>query len=133
MEETFHQLQPDVLLPAYDGSLTQQVRTWARDSAKDLLLIYGQLDPWSGGAMDAPTQPTSARFFVPNATHGAQLGKLPAAERQAALDHATRMLGAQPVMAMAHLAQGAGANRAQLIARHAKRELAVLVRHRQHR
>jgi hypothetical protein len=123
MEQNFREAQPGVALPAYDGTLTQAVRTWAKDSATNLLLIYGQLDPWSGGAMDAPTQPTSARFFVPNATHGAGLMKLPAAERQVALDHATRMLGVPPVMTMAHLAQAAGANRVQITSQKAKRAL----------
>ena len=120
MEDYFKESLPEVDLPAYNGGLTQQVRAWAKTDAKNMLLIYGQYDPWSGGAMDAPTQESSARYFVPAATHGAQMMRLPTAERTAALGHATRMLGVQPVMAMAHLATGAGANRAQIVEQHAR-------------
>jgi hypothetical protein len=117
MEDNFHEMFPDVALPAYDGTITHAVRTWARDSAEDLLLIYGRLDPWSGGAMDAPTKATSGRYFVPNATHAAQLMQLAAADREAALAHATRMFGVPTTMGMQPIAALAGANRAALLAR----------------
>ncbi|HTL37929.1 MAG TPA: S28 family serine protease, partial [Kofleriaceae bacterium] len=72
MEQSFNEVYPDVALPAYNGSVTASVRTWAQ-TADNVLLIYGELDPWSGGAMDASAKPTSARYFVPGANHGAQI------------------------------------------------------------
>jgi hypothetical protein len=116
MEDNFREMFPAVTLPAYDGTVTHAVRAWARDSAENLLLIYGQYDPWSGGAMETPTKATSARFFVPNATHNAQLMKLVPAERTAALAHATRMFGVSPVMTMAAMADAAATNRAAILA-----------------
>ncbi|MDQ3339632.1 MAG: hypothetical protein M4D80_31075 [Myxococcota bacterium] len=116
MEDNFHEMFPAVLLPAYDGTVTHAARAWARDSAENLLMIYGQYDPWSGGAMDAPTKATSARFFVPAATHGAQLLKLIPSERAAALAHATRMFGVEPEMPMAPMASAAATNRAAILA-----------------
>jgi hypothetical protein len=114
MEDNFHEMFPDVTLPAYDGAITHAVRTWARERANDLLLIYGQYDPWTGGAMDAPERPSSARFFVPGATHGAQLLKLGAPDRAAALAIATRMFGVEPLMTP--MAAVAGAQRDSILA-----------------
>jgi hypothetical protein len=116
MEDEFHEMLPAVTLPAYDGTVTHAARAWARDSAENLLLIYGEYDPWSGGAMETPTKPTSARFFVPSATHGAQLLNLIPSERVSALAHATRMFGVEPVMPMAHMASAAATNRAAILA-----------------
>jgi hypothetical protein len=128
MEDYFHAMFPAVILPAYDGTVTHAVRTWARDSAENLLLIYGEYDPWSGGAMETPTKPTSARFFVPAATHNSQLLKLIPSERVSALAHATRMFGVEPVMSMAHMASAAATNRAAILAgkmRHAMTQLTL--------
>jgi len=130
MEDNFHEMFPDVTLPAYDGAITHAVRTWARESAEDLLLVYGQYDPWSGGAMDAPERPTSARFFVPNATHGAQLLKLGATERAAALAHATRLFGVDPVLPMQHVARAAGANRDAILSAKERGQRAQIVKRR---
>lgn len=129
MEDNFRELFPEVELPAYDGSVTQATRIWARERADNLLLIYGQFDPWSGGAMDAPERSTSARFFVPAATHGAQIAGLPNAEREAALAHATRMFGVPPVMPRMQLAGRAAAIRSELLAEKARRFDAQIVQH----
>lgn len=116
MADNFHDMFPEVALPEHDGSITHNVRKWARERAENLLLIYGQFDPWTGGAMDEPERATSARFFVPAATHGAQLMKLDSTARAKALAHATRMFGALPVMTMAPMAAFAGAQRADHLA-----------------
>jgi hypothetical protein len=96
MEDDFRAMFPSVTLPAYDGSVTRDVREWVRDEAENLLLVYGDFDPWSGGAMDAPTRSSSGRFFVPSATHGAQIGMMNAADRKAALALAADMFGREP-------------------------------------
>jgi hypothetical protein len=96
MEQSFVAEFPDVELPAYDGSITADVRTWIKSAAENVLLIYGENDPWSGAALDAPTKPSSGRFFVPDGTHGSQITALPAADRTAALAIASRMFGRQP-------------------------------------
>jgi hypothetical protein len=130
MEDTFREMFPFVTLPDYDGSVTAAVRTWARDEAEDLLLVYGQFDPWSGGAMDAPARSTSARFFVPAATHAAYIGALPEAERDAALAHAARMFGQDPVPALLPAAARAATIRHTLVERQLQRQLSIHVRRR---
>lgn len=85
---------PSVPLPAYDGRLTEKVRDWVRASAERVVLVYGDHDPWSGGALDAPTQPSSGRFFAPTRGHGAQMSDLPTADRNKAMSLASGMYGA---------------------------------------
>ena len=95
MEESFNEWY-GVPLPAYDGSVTHAVRSWVKNHARNVLLIYGQYDPWSGGAFERPESSTSARFFVPGATHGARIADLSIFDRDLALAHATRMFGTAP-------------------------------------
>jgi hypothetical protein len=123
MEQRFVDEFPDVVLPTYDGSVTRAVRHWAERYADNLLMIYGQYDPWSGGALEVPAKPTSARFFAPAATHGAQIALLAPADRAAALEHAARMFGVPPEMPMMRLASAAADRRSEIIARAEQRYL----------
>jgi hypothetical protein len=120
MAEGFRVQFPGVALPAYDGSVTATVRHWAR-TAEDVLLIYGQYDPWSGGALDEPRATTSGRFFVPGATHGAQLAGLAEADRQSALALAAAMFGREPIQNMERV-RAAGDHRNALIEAYTRRD-----------
>jgi len=129
MEDDFREMFATVELPAYDGSVTAAVRDWMRDEAEDVLLIYGQYDPWSGGAMDAPAQPSSARFTVPAATHGgAQIGSLGEEDQAAALAIATRFFGSEPDLGQRQAAALAGALHQRLLERQQLRVLATPLR-----
>jgi hypothetical protein len=127
MEDRFVEQFPDVVLPGYDGSVTRATRHWAEHYAENLLLIYGQFDPWSGGALEVPRRPTSARFFVPGATHGgAAMGGLVETERTVALEHAARMFGVQPMLPMMREAMAANARLDAILARHEQKFLTRL-------
>lgn len=128
MEEHFGDMFPEVVLPAYDGSVTAAVRDWVQGEAEDVLLVYGQYDPWTGGAMDAPAQESSGRFFVPGATHGAQIGALPDDERAAAMAIATRLFGTEPVEGLRAAALRAGAEHQRRLERQMFRTLAGRLR-----
>jgi len=128
MEDSFRAMFPAVTLPAYDGSVTAAVRAWVRDQADDLLLVYGQYDPWSGGALAAPAQPSSGRFTVPAATHEAQIGLLGDEDRTAALAIATRFFGTEPDLGQAPAAVRAGAVHHQLLQRQMLFDLATPLR-----
>lgn len=84
---------PTERLPAYDGSVTKSARDWVKASAEKLVLIYGERDPWSGGALDAPSQASSGRYFAPGASHGASIVDLSAQEQQAAQAKVAAMYG----------------------------------------
>lgn len=103
-EAIWRSVMPSVRLPAYDGSVTTRMRDWVRTSAERLVLVYGELDPWTGGAFDAPTQPSSGRFVVSGGDHGANVSELPAAERTRAMTAITAMYGAPMTARSATLA-----------------------------
>jgi hypothetical protein len=126
MEQTFMEQYPGIALPAYNGRITSEVRTWARTSADNLLLIYGELDPWSGGAMDAPTKPTSGRYFVPGANHGAQIAELGTAERTAALALAAKYFGEQADVTAMPRAIIANKHRTELLERATRTESQIV-------
>jgi hypothetical protein len=128
MEDRFRVDFPSVALPAYNGAVTADVRRWVRDEAEDMLLIYGQYDPWSGGSMETPMKATSGRFFVPSATHGAAIMGLASAERTAALAHATRMFGRGPSLAAMPAARRAAEVRQSLLDAKARRMTSAAVR-----
>jgi hypothetical protein len=96
MEDNFRQSYPGVDLPAYDGDVTMATRTWARNLAENVLFIYGSDDPWSGGAMDIPERGSSAQYFVPGATHSAQISGLALEDRRAAFELASELFGVPP-------------------------------------
>lgn len=91
LDASWASVVPDVTLPGYDGRLTNKVRDWVRTSAERVVLIYGEFDPWTGGALDAPSHPSSGRFIAPGADHGANIGGL-------SKSHADRALAAAAVM-----------------------------------
>ena len=123
MEDRFRAEFPAVELPTHDGSVTRSVRRWASLRAENIMFIYGQFDPWSGGAIDEPVQPSSSRFFVPGANHGAQISGLDAVERNAALAHAERMFGRPPMLTEMPRAIRAGKTRDAILARTMQRAL----------
>ncbi|NVB77884.1 MAG: hypothetical protein HOV81_05765 [Kofleriaceae bacterium] len=98
MEQSFVAQFPEVPLPAYNGTVTAATRTWVRDQAEHLLLLYGQYDPWSGAALETPVHPTSGRFVVPAGTHRSHLDGLSAEDLQAALALVSTMFGREPEM-----------------------------------
>lgn len=113
LEESFVARFPEVPLPFYNGSVTAATRAWVRDQAEHLVLVYGQYDPWSGAALDAPVQPTSGLFVVPAGTHRSRLDGLSAADLQGALALASEMFGRAPEMArMAAAARAAETSQA---------------------
>ena len=108
-------------------SVTRAARHWAEHYAENLLLIYGEFDPWSGGALEVPQRPTSARFFAPGATHGsASIGSLVPSERTVALEHAARMFGVQPMLPMMREAMAATKRLNAILARHEQKFLTRL-------
>ncbi len=124
MEDRFRADFPDVDLPAYDGYVTRSARHWAEHYADHLLLIYGQYDPWSGGALAEPLRRTSARFFAPAQTHGgAQIATLTDADRPAALALAEPMFGVPPMLTMMRRAEEAGRRRDAILSGIERRHL----------
>jgi hypothetical protein len=125
MEQTFAEQYPGIVLPAYNGKVTSDVRAWVK-TADNILLIYGELDPWSGGAMDQPTKPSSMRYFVPGANHGAAIAGLETNDRTNALKLAALYFGEQPDLTALPRAVQASKNRDEILARAYALENAIM-------
>jgi hypothetical protein len=50
------------------------------------MLVYGQYDPWTGGAIDLGQAKDSHKFVVPQGNHGSQIDLLPAPQKDVALE-----------------------------------------------
>jgi PS-10 peptidase S37 len=63
--------------PAYDnGAAMRDVQSWIATSGAQIMLIYGQNDPWSAGAADLGAASDSFKYIAPNDNHGASLASL---------------------------------------------------------
>lgn len=111
MELRFREEFASIELPAYDNTTNDAVRAWVEHEAEDMLFLYGEVDPWSGGALPVPTRPSSARYFVPRANHGAQLAQLVGEARTDAFARVSEMFGEAPMMSLAARASEAASQR----------------------
>jgi hypothetical protein len=72
--------------PAYHPEAVRDVADWIAKSGERIMLIYGEYDPWTGGAIDLGAAKDSRKFVVPQGNHGSQIDLLPAEHRALALD-----------------------------------------------
>jgi hypothetical protein len=95
-------LPPDVPVPTYSDAAMHDVQTWVSTEGHELLLVYGDSDPWSAGAIDIGSAKDSFRFFVVGGNHGSSVSALQAADKKVALDAISRWSGV-PAMVRASL------------------------------
>lgn len=80
--------------PPYDnGAAMQDVQSWIATSGERIMLIYGQNDPWTAGAVSLGDATDSFKYIAPNANHGASIGTLTQADRTAATATVLRWAG----------------------------------------
>jgi hypothetical protein len=66
-----------ITTPAYDnGAAMRDVQSWIATSGERILLIYGQNDPWSAGAVDLGAATDSFKFIAPAGNHGSSIANL---------------------------------------------------------
>lgn len=83
-----------ITTPAYDdGAAMQDVQSWIAASGSQIMLIYGQNDPWSAGAVSLGAATDSFKFIVPNGNHGSSIAGLAQAEQTPAVDAVLRWAG----------------------------------------
>jgi len=86
--------------PAYDeGAAMRDVQAWIAASGERIMLIYGQNDPWSAGAVDLGNATDSFKFIAPGGNHGSSITSLTPDEETLATDTGRRWAG---LPAMAH-------------------------------
>lgn len=90
----------------FDFAAMHQMEAWVRHSGERILLIYGENDPWSTGAFEVRERNDAFRFFVPNGTHGANISRLPEAERALARERLATWAGLAPAAAGRQAVEG---------------------------
>lgn len=90
--------------PAYDnGAAMQDVQNWIATSGSQIMLIYGQNDPWSAGAVSLGNATDSFKFISPGGNHGSSIGTLAQADRSVAVAAVLRWAGVPSVSANVRL------------------------------
>jgi hypothetical protein len=78
-------LPPSVPVPTYDeGVAMHDIQDWLASSGARVMLIYGQNDPWSAGAVSLGAATDSYKYIAPGGNHGSSLTTLAAADEAAA-------------------------------------------------
>jgi PS-10 peptidase S37 len=81
---------------AYDnGAAMTDVQSFISSSGARIMLIYGQNDPWSAGAVSLGNATDSFRFFAPGGNHGSSVTSLASADQTTAMSAIMRWAGLQ--------------------------------------
>lgn len=87
--------------PSYDGGAAMvDIDQWVRTEGNRLLFVYGQWDPWTGGAFELGDATESALFVQTEGTHSARLTRLAQADRDAAFAMLEDWTGVTPKVPM---------------------------------
>ena len=81
------------LPPVFDELAMGEVDTYLRGEAENIMLVYGEYDPWTAGEATLFDAPHNHVVMVPQASHWATLAGLPETERSQAVDDLEAMLG----------------------------------------
>lgn len=87
---------PEGTSPAHDPSAMEDIQDWVLQTDAALVFLYGEYDPWTGGAFDVPD--TTLKVVAPAAHHGAFIADLEAADREAVLDEVEAYIGDRPAI-----------------------------------
>lgn len=82
-----------VPVPEFDSSSMRDIQDWVKTEADDIVFIYGEFDPWSGGAYDIGDNANLIKVVAPGANHSALLSDLSEADRNAVADRVEELLG----------------------------------------
>ncbi|MGE0398429.1 MAG: S28 family serine protease [Kofleriaceae bacterium] len=83
--------------PAYDGGAAMaDIDRWVQTEGRNLAFIYGEWDPWTGGAFTLGAATDSLLVVQPQGTHGARVGRLAEPDKQAVLAKLEAWTGVRP-------------------------------------
>jgi hypothetical protein len=86
-----------IAAPTYDGGAAMaDIDQWVQTEGHGLAFVYGEWDPWTGGAFELGAATDSLLVVQPQGTHGARVGRLADADRQAVLDKLRAWTGVEP-------------------------------------
>jgi hypothetical protein len=80
--------------PTFRPQAMVDIQDWVKTSGQRLMFIYGEFDPWTGGAYELGSAMDSFKFIQPGGNHGSSIGGLRAADKEMALSTLERWLNA---------------------------------------
>jgi hypothetical protein len=88
---------PSGVQPAFDsGAAMRDIDAFVQQSGDRLLFVYGQWDPWTGGAFQLGGATDSLELVQAQGTHNSHITKLAAADKSAALAKLAAWTGVTP-------------------------------------
>ena len=79
--------------PVYDPAAMPDVAQWVASEGERLMFVYGEFDPWTGGAYELGGASDSHLFVEPAGTHGATIASLEPDDRDEAVEIISRWAG----------------------------------------
>lgn len=86
-------------MPAYDGGeAMRDIDAWVQSEGDRLLFVYGQWDPWTGGAFNLGAATDSVMLTQAQGSHGARISRLSDADEAIAHAKLLAWTGVTPVV-----------------------------------
>jgi hypothetical protein len=94
-EDTARAYIPAVVpTPPYDeGAAMTDIQAWIASEGERILLVYGERDPWTAGAIALGDATDSFKYLAPGGNHGSAIRSLAPADRTAATAAVLRWAG----------------------------------------
>lgn len=83
-------------MPTHDPAAMEDIQAWVEAEGERLIFVYGEHDPWTGGAFAVPERDDVLRVTAPRATHAAMIRDLDADAQARVLDALEAWMGARP-------------------------------------
>jgi hypothetical protein len=95
-ESTPYDWSPTGTNPTHDPAPMTQIQNWVKTDGARMIFLYGQYDPWTGGAFEIGTQPDVVKVVAPKADHGAMITNLIESDRTLVLKKLEEWIGRRP-------------------------------------
>ena len=82
--------------PVFDPEVMPEIAQWVATEGTRLLFLYGENDPWTGGAFELGQAEDSYQFFDPGGTHGTFIATLEPDDQEAVMEILQRWTGIAP-------------------------------------
>lgn len=82
--------------PAYDNATNAGAVQWVQDEAAEVIFVYGEYDPWTGGAVDVTAAGDVWAFTAPGGSHHSVIYHLEAADQAFILDRLEQWTAVAP-------------------------------------
>lgn len=92
--------------PYDNGTAMEDVQSWITSSGQRIMLIYGQNDPWTAGAVDLGAATDSFKLIAPGGNHGSSIATLTSDDQDTATAAVLRWAGLGTAKSLGRLDTG---------------------------